>query len=55
MDGVFALMLAAALVIVIVMSIGPQGMSYWGIWLKSKLTQLRKTKTERTHSDSRDS
>ena len=55
MDGVFVLTLVAVLVIAIVMGIGPQGMTYWGIWLKCKLMQLRKTKTEPTVSDSRDS
>ena len=48
----FALMLVAGLVILFVMSIGPVGITYLVTWLKSKRTQLPKTKTEPTHSDS---
>ena len=51
----FALMLAVALVMLFAMSIGPIGMSCLVTWLKSKRTQSLKTKTEHTHSDSRDS
>lgn len=32
----------------IVMSIGPEGIACLGTWLKSKLTQSRKTKTDHT-------
>jgi len=47
-----AFLIAVALVILFVMSIGPIGISYLVTWLKSKRTQLPKTKTEPTHSDS---
>jgi len=48
----FVLMLVLALVILFVMSIGPQGISYLVTWLKSKRTQSPKIKTEPTVSDS---
>ena len=48
MVDIFVLMLVAALAIAIVMSIGLPGMTYSVIWLKCKLTQLRKTKTDHT-------
>ncbi len=41
-------MLAVALVMLIVMSIEPEGMACLGTWLKSKLTQSHKTKTDHT-------
>ena len=46
------LMLVLALVMLFAMSIGPIGITYLVTWLKSKRTQLPKTKTEPTHSDS---
>lgn len=55
MNVTYELMLAVALAIAIVLSIGLDGMIYLGIWLKSKLTQSPKIKTEPTHSDSQGS
>ena len=48
----FALMLAVALVMLFVMSIGPIGITCLVTWLKSKQTQSHKTKTEHIVSDS---
>jgi len=48
MSETFVLMLVLALVIAIVMSFGPQGIGYLVLLVKSKLTQLRKTKTDHT-------
>ena len=50
-----AFLIAVALAILFVMSIGPVGISYLVTWLKSKRTQSPKIKTEPTVSDSRDS
>ena len=48
MDAIFMLMLAAAFLIAIAISIGPHGIAYWVGSLKSKLTRSRKTKTDPT-------
>ena len=50
-----AFLIAVALAILFVMSIGPIGISYLVTWLKSKRTQSPKTKTEHTASDSQGS
>lgn len=42
-----------AIALAIVMSIGLPGITYLATWLKSRLTQSPKTKTEHTHSDFR--
>lgn len=55
MDVVLESMLVLACLMLIVISIGPQGIAFWATWLKSKLTLSRKTKTDHTVSDSRDS
>ena len=49
MNETFGLMLVLAIVIAIVMSFGPHGIGYLVSSVKSKLMQLRKTKTEHTH------
>lgn len=43
-----AFLIAVALVMLFVMSIGPIGISYLVTWWKSRQTQSRKTKTEHT-------
>jgi len=48
MNEVFMLMLVAVCLMLIVMSIGWQEISYLVMWLKLKLMQLRKTKTDHT-------
>ena len=48
MSEIFGLMLVLAIVIAIVMSFGPHGIAYLVSLAKSKLTQLRKIKTDHT-------